>query len=217
MTERTSAAPDSSGKEGGHQRSCRYHIFVIGCEGVGGMHHSGSGCHIPVIGAPIIGPIIRVPAAFSLAPSLFCHIVIILANINILSIYHPNFQKMGILLLLFRHRIVSYVVGLNYEIRPCAKAWALGPRPWVPQARRTKLSMSKGSELGSGVWGQDVRGLEGLALGIATYGLFSFFSYERMARANLPKKITKLVRRISHSLNSQNMLPNIIRISGGVL
>ena len=33
---------------------------------------------------------------------------------------------MGILLLLFRHRIVSYVVGLNYEIRPCAKAWALG-------------------------------------------------------------------------------------------
>ena len=91
MTERTSAAPDSSGKEGGHQRSCRYHIFVIGCEGVGGMHHSGSGCHIPVIGAPIIGPIIRVPAAISLAPSLFCHIVIILANINILSIYHPNF------------------------------------------------------------------------------------------------------------------------------
>ena len=62
--------------------------------------------------------------------------------------------------------------------------------------------MSKGSELGSGVWGQDVRGLEGLALGIATYGLFSFFSYEGMARANLPKKITKLVLRISHSLNS---------------
>ena len=89
MTERTSAAPDSSGKEGGHQRSCRYHIFVIGCAhvrgvgGGGGMHHSGSSCHIPVIGAPIIGPIIRVPAAFSLAPSLFCHIVIILANINI--------------------------------------------------------------------------------------------------------------------------------------
>ena len=33
---------------------------------------------------------------------------------------------MEFLLLLVRHRIVSYVVGLNYEIRPCAKAWALG-------------------------------------------------------------------------------------------
>ena len=184
MTERTSAAPDSSGKEGGHQRSCRYHIFVIGCAhvrgvgGGGGMHHSGSSCHIPVIGAPIIGPIIRVPAAFSLAPSLFCHIVIILANINILSIYHPNFQKMGILLLLLRHRIVLLASTMRLDLVP-------RPGPWVPQARRTKSSMSKGSELGSGVWGQDVRALEGLALGIATYGLFSFFSYEGMARANL--------------------------------